>query len=153
MIENTTHEDKMMDKETILGYAVAFLLPATIMYGTGYNGTADALILTIVWLFLIIGMFSTVLLIFAGIVVMTIGVGAEVPQEVKTKMEKARKGLRRWPISVVIAIWTLVALSSVGWTATAITYFILALIMQIASRLFVNTFTSIETELDAKTST
>lgn len=139
----------MMNKSTILHYAAGFLLPAIVMYGTGYNGTADALILTVIWILLIASIFALILVVFAGVALAAIGIGDTVEPDLRTKMEKAREQQRLWPVAVVSAIWMLVALSSVAWTGTAITYFVIWLLIQIASRLFVNTFTSMEAKLDA----
>ena len=138
-----------MNKTTVLGYAIGLLLPATVMYGTGYNGTVDALIFTMVWILLILGIVAMILVILSSIVMSTIGLGDEIPADVKTRMDVCKKQLNRWWLSIIYAGWMLVALASVGWTATAVTYFLISLASQITTRLFVHTFNSLEEKLTA----
>ena len=139
----------MMNKTTVLGYAIGLLLPATVMYGTGYNGTVDALIFTMVWILLILGIVAMILVILSSIVMSTIGLGDEIPADVKTRMDVCKKQLNRWWLSIIYAGWMLVALASVGWTATAVTYFLISLASQITTRLFVHSFNSLEEKLTA----
>lgn len=136
-----------MDKKTILGYAIALLLPATVMYGTGYDGTLDALLFTLVWIFLVLGIFTIIIVAFVGIAMAALGLGDEIPAEAKAHMETCKKQLNRWWVTLALVGWMLVALASVGWTATAVTYFLITLVSQITTRLFVNTFTSLEKKL------
>lgn len=138
-----------MNKTTVLGYAIGLLLPATVMYGTGYNGTVDALIFTMVWILLILGIVAMILVILSSIVMSTIGLGDEIPADVKTRMDVCKKQLNRWWLSIIYAGWMLVALASVGWTATAVTYFLISLASQITTRLFVHSFNSLEEKLTA----
>ena len=138
-----------MNKTTVLGYAIGLLLPATVMYGTGYNGTVDALIFTMVWILLILGIVAMILVILSSIVMSTIGLGDEIPANVKTRMDVCKKQLNRWWLSIIYAGWMLVALASVGWTATAVTYFLISLASQITTRLFVHSFNSLEEKLTA----
>lgn len=141
----------MMDRSTILGYAISLLLPATVMYGTGYNGTVDALIFTMVWILLILGIVAMILMAFVGVAMTAIGLGDEIPTEVKTRMDVCKKQMNRWWLTIMFAGWMLVALASVGWTATAVTYFLIALASQITSRLFIHTFNSLEEKLAVST--
>ena len=144
-------EDKMMNKSTVLGYAAALLLPALVMYGTGYNGTVDALIFTMVWIFLILGIFTIILVAIAGIAMAALGIGDEIPSDLKARMETCKKQLGRWWVTIAIVCWMLVSLASVGWTGTAVTYFLITLVSQIVMRLFVGTYNSLEKKLSVST--
>ncbi len=136
-----------MDKSTILGWATALTLPTIVMYGTGYNSTVDALIFTMVWILLVLGIFTIILVAIAGMAMTAIGTDQEIPSEVKERMETCRTQLKRWWVTIMLVGWMLFALASVGWTATAVTYFLITLVSQIATRLFVNSFTSLEAKI------
>ena len=139
-----------MNKTTILRYAIGLLLPAIVMYGTGYNGTVDALILISVWTLLFMSILFNLLIVIARIVLSAIDLNGEIPDDVKMHMTKAKVNLRRWWITIIMVGWMLVALSSVGWIATAVTYFISVIIGQINTRLFVGAYESLAAKITTK---
>lgn len=104
----------------VISYLTSLGLAAAVAFGTGYHETLDALIFTVVWILIVVGVLSSVM-IFIGLIAMSL-IKDKVDDETIEKWHKLDKP--KWWVSVPISTIWLVAFISVEWTATAVVYLI-----------------------------
>ena len=117
-------------KGKILTYTVSLAMAIAVAFGTGYNSTIDALLLTIVWL----------LIVFGGVIVIAASIGVVMCQYLKDEYIpiniienwKVLESPNWWISLPLSAIW-LSALIYVEWTVTAVAYFIETMLLCLVS--------------------
>lgn len=112
-------------KSKILSYLFSLGIAASIAFATGINETVDALILAAVWILIVLGAFTWIIM---GLVLIGIAfAGADLDQKTIDSWKKMDKP--KWWISIPLSIIWLTALGFAGWTVTAVFYFVNTLIM------------------------
>jgi hypothetical protein len=125
-------ETKFLSASDIKGYAFSAALASSILFGYGHHGTVDAIIVTVVWMFLL---FSAVVMI--GLSVATFAIRKHDKRDDKDlgKFYKAlsdmhKSNAKRLVGFMFIGYW-LYALVVQEWTVTAVFYVILTIYVQV----------------------
>jgi len=139
--------DKFLSGTDIKGYAISVAMASSILFGYGYHPTVDAIIVTVIWVFLTFSAF-----VMIGISVATVAIRKHDKRNDKDlgKFYKSLSDMHKSPVKrligfVFIGYW-LYALVVQEWTVTAVLYVILTLYVQlfvfltkdIAKEFFVN---------------
>lgn len=125
-------ENKFLSASDIKGYVFSASLASMILFGYGYHSTVDAIIVTVVWMFLL---FSAVVII--GLSVATFAIRKHDKRDDKDlgKFYKAlsdmhKSNAKRLVGFMFIGYW-LYALVVQEWTVTAVLYVILTMYVQV----------------------
>lgn len=118
-------DNKMKTTSKIISYLISIGIAATIAFGTGYNETVDALLLTVVWILIALGLFSWLVMGAVGIGITF--AGAKLDQKDVDKWKAMDKP--KWYISIPISVIWLTALASANWPVTAVFYLINTIVL------------------------
>jgi len=126
------NEKKFLSLSDIKAYATSATLASAILFGYGYHATVDAILLTVIWAFLL---FSTMAMITFTVVLVAIRKHDKRDDKELGKFYKALSDMhsgiiKRFIGFVFIGYW-LYALVVQEWTVTAVFYVILTMYVQL----------------------
>ncbi|TFH00223.1 MAG: hypothetical protein E4H14_19910 [Candidatus Thorarchaeota archaeon] len=104
----------------VISSLISLGIAAAVAFGTGYSGTLDALILTVVWILIAIGSLSTVMILF-GLIIISVSTD-KIDNATLVKWQKMEKP-NLW-VSIPMSLLWLTAFIYVNWTVTAVAYLV-----------------------------
>ena len=114
-----------MKKDRLKTIALSLAFASIVAFGVGHNEIVDTLILVGVWILICLGFLASILMGF-GIFALSVADDATADDDAVQKWKNTDRP--KWFITIPLTLIWLTALVHAGWHATAVVYFIQALI-------------------------